>query len=291
MRALARIVRVTTAARAGAAIALLALLAPLAGCSGGGGNPPPPPPDATPVPTDLLIAFDREGELYVIDPNTGVDTLKLDTNMAGEDIGVVSSALYVNDAGRIWVGMGGLGNIPCSGCLMSLDHTTGAVTVLAEPPVKGLTSLTRHPSGGFIYGANGSTSEFWGINPADATPQRLPDFSEGVARGGGMVFDRGGTLYAALDIALYSVDVATGVTTRVGQQITYSGFPTPIADGAVNSMARMGDTIYGLIFDRQDPERSTYLVRMDLATATATHIARNSREMEGLAVVPANLLP
>jgi hypothetical protein len=295
MRPPARIARVTSIARAGAhagaAITLLALLAPLAGCSGGGGNGTPQvPPDATPVPTDVLIAFDRQGELYSVDPATGVDTLRLDTGMGGVNLGVVSAALYVTDAGRIWLGMGGLGSIPCSGCLLSLDHTTGEATVLAEPEVKGLTSLTRSAAGGFIYAANGSTSEFWGVNPANGAPQRIANFSEGQARGGGMVFDRGNTLYAALDLALYTVNPSTGVTTQVGP-ILYNGFPMPIRDGAVNSLALMGDTVYGLVFDRMDVDRPTYLVRMDLATATATHIGRTSSPMEGLAVVPANLLP
>lgn len=289
MRAEARSVRVTAEVHAGATVALLTLLALLAGCSGGGGGNPPPPPPPDAAPSDLLISFDREGELYLVDPTTGVDTLKLDTNMGGVDIGVVSSALYVSDAGRIWLGMGGLGSIPCSGCVLSLDTATGVATMQADTPMKGLTSMTRSPAGGFIYATNGSTSELWGINPANGTPQRIANFSEGVARGGGMAFNQG-TLYAALDIALYSVNPSTAVTTQV-QQFTYNGFPVPIGDGAVNSMALLGNTMYGIIFDRNDPDRATYLVRIDTATATVTHVGRSSSPMEGLAVVPANLLP
>jgi DNA-binding beta-propeller fold protein YncE len=291
MRALARIVRVTLEAHAGAAIALLALLAPLAGCSGGGGgNPPPPPPDATPVPADLLIAFDRQGELYILDPNTGVDTLKLDTNLGGQNLGVVSSALYVSDAGRIWLGMGGAGNPPCPACVLSLDHTTGAATMLAATDMKGVASMARSPAGGFIYAANGNSSELWGIDPANGAPRRIADFSEGVARGGGMAFDRNGNLYAALDSALYTVNPSTAATAQV-QQFTYTGFPAGINDGAINSMALLGNVLYGLVFDRTDSNRPTYLVRIDPATATVTHVNRNSSPMEGLAVVPANLLP
>ena len=285
MRAPVRTVRVTPWAHVAAAFALLALVA---GCSGGGNTPPPP--DATVVPSEILIAFDRQGALHLVDPATGVNTLKLATNIDGANLSVVSAALYVTEAGRIWLGMGGLSAIPCSGCLLSLDHTTGAATVLSEPDVKGLTSLARSPAGGFIYAASGKTSELWGINPADGAPQRIANFSEGVARGGGMAFDRNGVLYAALDLALYRVDPSTAVTTRV-QQLTYNGFPTPIVDGAVNSLALLGNTMYGLIFDRQDPLRATYLVTIDLATAAVTHVGPTASPMEGLAVVPGNLLP
>jgi hypothetical protein len=243
------------------------------------------------VPSELLIAFDRQGELHLMDTATGANSLKLNTSgVGGENIGVVSAAVYNSDAGRIWLGMGGLSAIPCSGCLLSLDTTTGATTVLAEPDVKGLTSLTRAPAGGFVYAVNGNSNELWGINPEDGVPQRIANFSEGVARGGGLVFDRASILYAALDIALYTVNPTTAVTTRV-QQFTYNGFPTPISDGAVNSMALMGTTVYGLIFDRQDPLRATYLVTIDLATAVVTHIGPTASPMEGLAVVPGNLLP
>lgn len=272
------------------AAVLLLLIAPLAACSGGGGSgPPKPPPDAA-GPGELLIAFDREGELYILDPNTGVDTLKLDTNFGGEEIRVVSSALYVSEAGQLWLGIGGAGNPPCPACVMSLDPATGNVTMLSPSDMKGLASMARSPAGGFIYAANGNSNEFWGIDPTTGVPQRIASFSEGVARGGGMVFDRGGTLWAALDRTLYRVDPGTAATTRV-QDFTYTGFPVNIGDGAINSMALLGDTIYGLMFDRNDPTRATYLVRIDTATATVTHVNRNSSPMEGLAVVPGNLLP
>jgi hypothetical protein len=288
MRAPACLARVTVQGRAHAG-AVATLLALLASCSGGSGTPPPPPPPDAGA-SERLIAFDREGELYTIDPGTGVDTLRLDTSMGGQDIGVVSSALYVSDAGRIWLGMGGAGGTLCPSCVMSLDASSGEVTMLATTTMKGVASMARSPAGGYIYAANGNSQELWGINPADGAPQPIANFSQGTARGGGMAFDQAGRLYAALDISLFTVDPGTAVTTQVGT-FTYGGFPVAITDGAINSMAVLGGTLYGIVYDRQSTDRTTYLARIDPATAAVTYVNQNSRSMEGLAAVPANLLP
>jgi len=262
-----------------------------AGCGGGGGNNPPPPPDGPPVQNDRLIAFSRVGDLYVIDPATGADTLRLDTSLDGADIGVVSSALYVTEAGTLWIGTGAAGQTTCKACVLRLDLTTGQATVLDNTTnMKGVADMARSPLGGFIYATNGRSREFWGVNPADGQAQLVGTFSQGEARGGGLTFDASGVLYGSLDNTLFRVDPATSTTSQVNL-LTYSGFPTPIADGALNAMAVLGSTIYGILYDRESLDRTTYLVRIDTATATVTFVAQNSVSMEGLAVVPANLLP
>lgn len=262
-----------------------------AGCGGGGGGNKPPPPDAAPVLTDRLIAFSRLGDLHVIDPATGTDTQRLDTSLNGQDIGVVSSALYVADAGALYLGTGAAAPTPCEACVLRLDLATGQATVLDDTTaMKGVSDMARSPLGGFIYATNGRSRDLWGINPADGQAQLVAPFSQGEARGGGMTFDAAGVLYAALDNALYRVDPGTGTTTQIGL-LTYNGFTTPIADGAINAMAFLGNSIYGILFDREPTLLVTYLVRIDPATAAVTFVAQNSVPMEGLAVVPANLLP
>lgn len=266
-------------------------LASTAACGGGGGDNPPPGPDAPPVQTDRLIAFSRTGDLYVIDPATGTDTLKLDTSFNGQDIGVVSSALYLADTGALWIGTGAAGQTTCKACVMRLDLATGQATVLDDQTnMKGVADMARSPAGGFIYATNGRSREFWGINPADGQTQLINMFSQGEARGGGMTFDASGVLYASLDNAFFRVDPGTATTSQM-TFLTYSGFTPPIADGAINAMAVLGNTIYGILYDRMSTDRATYLVRIDPATAVVTLVAKNSVSMEGLAVVPANLLP
>ena len=88
-------------ARTGTALALLGSLASLAGCSGGGGGGnPPQPPDAMPPPSDVLIAFDREGELYTIDPATGGGTLRLDTGSGNVTITGGANATFAITASQ-----------------------------------------------------------------------------------------------------------------------------------------------------------------------------------------------
>jgi hypothetical protein len=266
-------------------------LAWTAGCGGGGGGNPPPGTDAPPVQNDRLIAFSRVGDLYVIDPATGVDTLRLDTSLDGQDIGVVSSALYVAEAGTLWIGTGAAGQTTCKACVLRLDLTSGQATVLDNTTnMKGVADMARSPLGGFIYATNGRSREFWGINPADGQAQLVGTFSQGEARGGGLTFDAAGLLYGSLDNTFFRVDPATSTTTQVSL-LTYSGFSPPVVDGALNAMAVVGNTIYGILYDRESLDRTTYLVRIDPATALVTLVAQNSVSMEGLAVVPANLLP
>jgi DNA-binding beta-propeller fold protein YncE len=262
-----------------------------AGCGGGGGGNPPPPPDGPPVQSDRLVAFSRTGDLYVIDPVTGVDTLRLDTSLDGQDIGVVSSALYVAEAGTLWLGTGAAGVTACKACVLRLDLATGQATVLDNATnMKGVADMARSPLGGFIYATNGNSRDLWGVNPADGQAQLVGAFSQGQARGGGLTFDASGLLYGSLDNILFRVDPATSTTTQVNL-LTYSGFAPPIADGAINSMAVLGNTVYGILFDRESLDGTTYLVRIDTSTAAVTFVAQNSVLMEGLAVVPANLLP
>jgi DNA-binding beta-propeller fold protein YncE len=287
MRPLSRIVHVTPKLSLGMVTLALAWTA---GCGGGGGGNPPAA-DAPPVQNDRLVSFSRTGDLYVIDPATGVDTLRLDTSLDGQDIGVVSSALYVAEAGTLWIGTGSAGQTACRACVLRLDLATGQATVLDnDTNMKGVADMARSPAGGFIYATNGRSREFWGINPADGQAQLVNTFSQGEARGGGLTFDASGVLYASLDNAFFRVDPATASTSQMNL-LTYNGFPTTISDGAINAMAVLGNTIYGILYDRESLDRTTYLVRIDPATAAVTFVAQNSVSMEGLAVVPANLLP
>lgn len=276
---------------AGAALAVV--LGGLGGCSGGGGGGgfDAGPPDAG-QPSEVLIAFDRNGDLYSFDPTTGVETLRLDTSLNGQDIGVVSSALFLTDTSQLWLGTGGAGITPCKSCVLSLDIATGQATQLHGGNVlKGVASMARSPGGGFIYSANGNSNQLYGINPANGQPQFINLFSEGRASGGGMTFDQLGILYAALEVSLFTVDPATAVTTRV-QYLTFTGFPVDVSNSGLNSLTVLGGTMYGILYDRNSGSlRTTYLVRVNPATAEVTNIRQNSVAMEGLAVVPANLLP
>lgn len=274
-----------------AGAALATALGGLSGCSGGGGGGfDAGPPDAGGG-NEVLIGFDRNGDLYSFDLATGVETLRVNTSLNGQDVGVVSSAMYLADSGQLWLGTGGAGLTPCKSCVLSLDPATGVATELHGGNVlKGVASMARSPGGGFVYSANGNSNQLYGISPDTGQPQFISQFSQGRASGGGMAFDENGVLYAALEVSLFTVNPGTAVTTRVGF-FTFTGFATDVSDSGINSMAVLDGVLYGILYDRRSAARTTYLVRVNPTTAEVTNIRQNSVSMEGLAVVPANLLP
>ncbi|WP_428268275.1 hypothetical protein [Haliangium sp.] len=262
-------------------------------CGGGGGDDNDAavqPPDAPQAPAEIMIAFDRNGDLYRVDPATAQATLALDTTYgAVADIGVVSSAFYVTDSSQLWLGMGGISE--CEACIFTLDATTGAATLLAENEprgLKGIPGLARSPAGGGLYTSTGNGRTFYYIDPTTGIAQAIGQMgAEG--KGAGMTFAANGTLYAALDTVLASVDLSTGATTQVG---IFNGFTDTVPDYAINSMVTYGGAIYGILLDRDaGVDRTTYLVQVDITTAAVTSIGALPTSMEGLAVAPGDLLP
>ncbi len=238
---------------------------------------------------DILIAFDRDGDMWELDPATGTGTEILNTTYDGAaDIGVVSSAFYLPDKDQLWLGMGDRSE--CAACIFSLDLSSGAATLLSDnidALETGVSGLARSPLGGFLFTVKGADRFFYGINPDTALPQLIGGVLPGVGRGAGVSFNDSEVLYAALENKLYTIGVNDGAATEIAI-FNAVGFSEPQENFVINSMAWLNGTMYGLF--RAD-NKDTYLVTINLADATVTLIAQSPERMEGVATLPAGKRP
>lgn len=254
---------------------------------------------ATPAPSSqILIAADREGEIYAVDPATGADTLLLDTFISvtrgGGDVGVISAMIYDPVRDELLAGTGG--EAVCEGCISIVETATGetdtlwdlsvdlhAVPDLAIRPADGV-FLVHEADGSGLYGIDPMTGVVAEINPA------TPDQS-----GNGLTFAVDGTLYLASNEDLYTVDPVTGDATLVAS-CTYTGFPAFVGAsqtiGSLTTRAEDG-TVFGILKDGGGVGGGgpTFLVTVNLATAEITHVGQNTQKLDGLAFVPSSLFP
>ena len=298
----------------------------LAACGSGSSAPAP----------YTLVAFDHQGDLYRINPATGAVTQIVDTfyqpnpSVPATELWEVSSSIYNDQTGEIWMGSGGRG--ACDACMFRLDLETGeAVCLVSNLDVypswdngNGLEHAKGTP--GMAMGADGAIYTRL-YNHSNALPQsaflyqidestgRATNLGQtfGTGSGNGMVYDDDGVLYAIADQTVYWIDLVGDPSADPPRPpyrsiemggLLRTGFPlddqTPIR---VISAARMpGDnpnqsTFYCMV--KEDAGRGegkgsagkVFLAKLDLNTYTVTHIAQLALIMDGLAVVPTSVLP
>ena len=249
------------------------------------------------LPPNTLVAADRVGNFYTIDETTGAETLFLDTStddgLGGTtDVGVVSSMHWIPTTSVWWLGTGGNGT--CTGCIQTLDLTTGVATTLIDV-ANGVSGLAVHPTTEKIY-----TFESDGTNivfEVDATTGVLTPLFTGLGLlngGGGTTFSQAEALFVAARNELWSVDLQTGAPTLIGA-MTYTGFPAfTQASQTIGSMAtRPSDgVVFGLLKDggNSGALQPTFLVQVNLATAEITNVGVQTHLMDGLAFIQSSLI-
>lgn len=237
-----------------------------------------------------LVAFDHLGDMYRISPASGNDTLLIDTfyNPVNPpvDLDRVSSCVYNDTAGAIWLGGGGNG--VCASCTFELDMATGEATRLADNAGVNLKASPGMAinSAGQIFVHQGEGTGLYRVDNATGAATLISDTTAGKV-GNGMTFDENDVLYLATDSKLYTVDTTSGVATEVAD-LTLIGFP-PATTGEIVSMSmRMTDNrVYAIL--KEGAGRgggNSFFCRLDLATGNVTYIAELFRIMDGLAFVP-----
>jgi outer membrane protein assembly factor BamB len=244
-----------------------------------------------------LIAADRNGDIYSVDPATGQETFLLDTTPAvprgGADIGVVSAMLHVPQTGALWAGTGG--NATCNGCILTIDPDTGVATELFDnsDETNGIPGLTIRPSDGRIFMGEGDSSGFYELDATTGDATRIGD-NIASSSGKGITFSADETLYLAADETLYSVDpdAAPPTDAEIGD-FTLTGFPAFAGGFSIGAMTtRPSDgAIFAIVKDDGGTGGSgpTYLARVDVATAELTNVGVNGVKLDGLAFVPESL--
>ena len=265
---------------------------------------PSGPGDGTNPPVDVtLVATDRAGgDVYTVNAATGAETLLIDTWVesaprAPEGLGRISSMVYVSATSKWWLGSGGEGN--CSGCVLTLDPESGEASVLSSPAGDhhggGVSGLAIHPDNGRIFTFCSDCGEsFFEIDPATGEWTRLDDAVGTGNRGNGTTFSNDGRLFVVTDEHLFEVDYNDSSVDDLGE-LTYTGFPT--FDGnrqpIVSMTTRPSDgAVFGILLDGggQGEPGTSYLVRVNLATAEVTNVGENTAMLAGLAFVPTSLV-
>ena len=252
---------------------------------------------------EVLIAFDRDGDMYFVDPLSGFPSLELDTSgFSTVTLGVISGSLYVPATRTLWVSFGG--NSACQGCIGALNTATGEVTLvrdIRDAVSPGLPDLALRPDG-FVFVPEGDSNGIFRLDPVTAVPTFVGNANGSTGRGLTFV---GNTLYIVERDVLYTVDSNNGSATSRGA-LTLLGFPAPAPTSfaLVSMTTRASDNAIFAILQVQGGSgggargQPAYLVRVDPLAVTAQLVGRLSFiddgisvdvTLDGLAFVPSSL--
>lgn len=270
---------------------LVAATLVLAACGGGSTEPD----DDTPM---TLVAADIDGHIYIVNENTGVETLFRQTSMSNGtggsmDIGVVSSMEWVPSTSAWWLGTGGTAD--CDACILTLNAGTGVATLLRQATeLFAIPGLAVHPSTGkiYVFEADGGCC-LYEITAATGAVTELMDTLSTGSSGKGATFGSDGMLYVAGANRLGRVDVNARTHQFIGN-LSFVGFPTFAgSQQPIGEMATRADgVVFAIVKDGGGNANTstTYLARVNLTTGVVTNVGANTNSLDGLAYVPTSLV-
>jgi hypothetical protein len=287
--------------------ALFFLLVILAGCGGGGDSCPPcdrgvgpivpPDPPDPPASQTILIAIDRDGSIYELDPETGDATFLLETERSGGIItsvvkgagplDYVSSMLYNEETGTLWAGTGRYSDQEA--CIFSISPN-GIATLLADNYQEFYShpGMAQRRSDHVIFGTEGQNSDdLLLIDDSTGVATMFAESLDTVSKGGmGLTFV-GENLYLAAREQLWMINTSNGAPTLVAD-MTFVGLPTSSGRSRLPSMTtRPSDNQVFAIYRYYEYEL-THLCRVNVNTGVVTNIGELPGEIDGLAWVPAD---
>jgi len=276
---------------------VLCVVAVAGGCSGDGIIVVVPPAG-----NFILIAFDNAGDLFTLNETTAAESFRLNTfytppGMPAMDLGRVSASIYVPARGEVWIGGGGSGGTSsCSACIMLLNMVTGEATLLFDnSAINGaIPDLALRLSDGAIFTTEADGSGFRSIDNVTGEATSISS-TTGSGRGNGLTFaDPAETLYLAEagNGILCTVDPASGADAFIAN-LTYTG-SAGANPGIVAMTTRPTDgVVFVLVKDGAGGggTKDTFLGTLNLATGEVTIISMTTTKMEGLAFVPASIVP
>jgi hypothetical protein len=252
----------------------------------------------------LLMAADRDGNVYTVDPVTGTESLSFtpmtDDGVGGmEPLGVISSMAWLESTDAWLFGLGGNSVCGNSGCIYVEDTVSGSATEgewieFAVTDLYGTPGLAPHPDGDrvFTFEADGS-GELVSVDAAGVVDTLLSSLNER-GSGKGTTFSSDTLLYVFGGDLLTEIDVEALTDREVGT-FTLTGFPTLVdLTPTLGSMTtRPSDgVVFGILKDGGGggSTTTTYLVTVNLETAEVTNVGVNTNLLDGVAFIPSRLV-
>lgn len=238
----------------------------------------------------ILVAFDNDGTLHVIDASTAATISTLATfhnpGTGNEDIGRVSGCIWNPVVAAIWLGMGG--NAVCPGCIMALNGTTGEATVVDDTSMSSVPGLAIS-SANRIFAHEGDSSGFYEFNNTTGVRTSVNATTSGTS-GNGLTFGNDGVLYLCSNETLWTIDQTTYDATSVAA-LSKTGFPTDVSGEVIALATRASDgVIFGIWKDGAGGGgggADAYLVTIDTTTGAMTYVGTLGGNFDGLAMLPA----
>jgi hypothetical protein len=254
----------------------------------------------------VLLASDRNGDLYLIDPSDASATLILDLftdDGAGgtRDVGLISSMVYDPETGILYAGTSGNNGSPdCRGCLYTIDLTTGEATFVGDPILWGIVGMSIR-SDGYLLAMDGDCTSLYLLDKQTGTDLDSADPGQNGCSGNGLTFKLDDTLYMADNGSgsptIYLLDVTVSATsltidTTTPSVLTSIGFGADESSlKAINSMTTHPVTgeAMGIVYTGNPGKR--FLVMVDLDSAEMTNLGETNSEIDALVYVPESILP
>lgn len=163
--------------------------------------------------TDNANNAPGDDRLLTLNQSNGAGTAVATLNFGAVDPDVRSMAFRASDGALFAVNAGG-GGSTFQNSLFRIDVSTGAGTLVAALGNFGIQGLDFSPISGVLYGWSGSL----GLVSIDEGTGAVFDIN-GAVNGvllQSIAFDASGTLYGASEQALYSINLASGEQTLIG---------------------------------------------------------------------------
>ena len=225
------------------------------------------------------------GDLYQIDPNTGVGTLigpLIDNGfnpyaVTGLAFDSVNGVLYGSTSNNS--GAGG----SSSKELVAINPTTGTVTVVGSFTTTGtMADLTFDTTTATLYGTGSLDGNLYVINTTTGAAMAVGSAALGNSTAGnGVAANSAGQIFGSplgASGSLVQFNKSNGSAATVA---TLSG--APVSTGAINAMAfNSGGTLYGVNVDNNVGARPTDLVTINTGTGVVTNIGASVAGLDAI---------
>lgn len=235
--------------------------------------------------SSFLVAGDRNGNVYKVNPATGASTLISAIAFDSGITGTINSMVYNPATGKIFMGFGNADG--CNACIADIDlaASTGTGLSVTIGPTMGMAVR----SDGVIFSVD--LNNLYQVDSTTAVKSTIGVLLGATSDAGyGLTFDSSDTLYLGISTGIFTLAQTTGPATLVGaynysditafQAIdgTFPNFPR------INSMAThpTAGVTYAILNDSGGGLPFRYLVTVDLATATLTVVGEVFSELDGL---------
>lgn len=228
------------------------------------------------------------GNLYCIDPTTGVGTLVGPLLDASANPYGITGLAFQPGTGVLF-GSTTTQSPTAPGHLVRIGPGTATVTDVGPFNIgttsgkpNSMSDITFDPTSGILYGNSGRTGNLYRINVTTGAPTSLGATGQGSTSGGGLASNAAGTIFGTPDGAqddLFTYNKATGFATAVA---SLSG--APISDSAIDALAfDGGGRLFGIDKGFGPTVPQTHLVTINTTTGVITDVGTSVDNLDGIA--------